>query len=89
MLSEKYLNTTYLICYYFRKRNAIRIIYLLCINVKKVERLQPNNKCKKQKQLSLVFDGNKICHLKSNLWWNSLHFKKKKNDETSLLNVHT
>ena len=55
MPSEKYLSITYLMCFVFSKRNAIQIIYLLCKNVKKVDRLQPNDKCKER--------NNSVSHL--------------------------
>ena len=77
MLSEKYLNTTSLICYYFRKRNAVRIIYLLCINVKKVERLQPNNKCKERNNSVLYLTEIKFVTSRANSGGTPYTFKKK------------
>lgn len=50
MLPEKYLSTSYLKCFVFKKRNAIQVIYLLGINVKKVDGLRKNQSLSPQEQ---------------------------------------
>ena len=81
MPSEKYLSITYLMCFVFSKRNAIQIIYLLCKNVKKVDRLQPNDKCKER--------NNSVLHMKETKFVTSIESSGRTPSSISLLKVDT
>ena len=72
------------------RRNAIQVIYLLCKNVKKVDRSRPNDQCKERNNSVLHLKETKSVILRETYVITPNTFKKRKKiDETSQMKVDT